>query len=280
MTNTSKKEKLVKIAVVMEKNPKERDFMVKIASEDGGFDFVLQQDNPEKFYKYVAGLKKRGIRVSSLLLMGHGSTTYFYERWWNYLSGGTKIDEKLRHKIGNFGYNDLNWKVIQENYEKSKRSLNEAEKELDGINKKLKSAKSAKEIEKLKKDKEDSKEWIQDVKEKHTLNEQRKNLIEDVSDSMAPGAKVGLFNCYGAEDDSFFNNVGELFLHKHGGDIKGTTGRLFTFTTHPIIKWITEGFSTGLHTTGEWKEKTIVPATHCNGYHHKPKCTCGWGGPR
>jgi hypothetical protein len=35
MINTSTKEKLVKIAVVMEKDPKERDFRVKMASKPG-----------------------------------------------------------------------------------------------------------------------------------------------------------------------------------------------------------------------------------------------------
>lgn len=280
MTSTSTKERLVNIAVVMESNPKEQEKMVKMASHDGGFDFVLQVDNPDKFYKYIAGLKKRGIRVNNLLLMGHGSTTYFYEKWWNYLSGGMTINEKLRHKIGNFTNTDLNWKAIQDTYERSKKSLEDSKSDLKEINEKLKKASSAKEIERLEKEKEECKATIQSKKENFTISEQRKNLMDDVSDSMAPGAKVGLFNCYGAEDDSFFNNIGELFLHKHGGVIKGTTGQLLTFITHPLLEWITKGFSTGLHTTGEWKEKTIVPATHCNGYHHKPTCTCGWGGPR
>ncbi|MBV5349533.1 hypothetical protein JZU61_07810 [bacterium] len=280
MKKATKKERLVRIAVVMESNPKQRDFMVKMASHDDAFDYVLQANEPEKFYKYVASLKKRGIRINRLLLMGHGSTAYFYEQWYSFMVKGKKIDEKLRHKVGDFNYNDFDWKGIQKNYVKSQEALNDLNDQLRKISKKIGEVKTEKIKERLKEEKEALLDQIKSKKELVKVNGERMDLMDDVSDSMAPGAKVGLFNCYGAENSSFFDNIGELFLHKHGGEIKGTTGLLVTNTTHPLVEWITKDYSTGIHTTGKWKTKTILPATHCNGRNHKPTCTCGWGGPR
>jgi hypothetical protein len=280
MEKKTKKERFVKIAVVMESDPKQRNHMVKMASHDDGFDYVLQADNPEKFYKYVASLKKRGIRISNLLLMGHGSTTYFYEHWYTYMRYSKKINTEERHKIGNFTSTDFDWHKVQKNYVRNQELLNDLNDQLKKITKKIEKVKTEEIKDRLIKEKETLLDDIKSKKELVKKTGEKMDLIDDVSDSMAPGAKVGLFNCYGAENSTFFNNIGELFLHKHGGEIKGTTGLLITDTTHPFIEWCTGNYATGLHTTGKWKTKTIVPATHCNGRNHKSTCTCGWGGPR
>ncbi|MCE1200252.1 MAG: hypothetical protein LWW85_14905 [Marinilabiliales bacterium] len=280
MAEKTAKTKEVTIAVVMESDPKEKEKMVKIASYNEQIDFVLQSDNPEKFYAYAANLKKRGIRVKGMLLMGHGSTTYFYERWWNYLSGKSKIDEKLRHKIGNFGYKDLDYNGLIKDHQRNQKRLKEIRSDLSQCNEALGKAKTDAEKKRLMDDKKDFMEQMDRYKEMITVQENRLKLFDDVSDSMAPGARIGLFNCYGAEDTSFFNNVADLFLHKHGGEICGTDGLFITIKTHPLVEWVFGTFSTDVTTTGNWQQKTVTPATHCNGHNHKPGCTCGWGGPR
>lgn len=126
----------------------------------------------------------------------------------------------------------------------------------------------------------DLRQRVRDLREEVRRSSEHRELIDNVAESMAPDARIGLFNCYGAEDKRFFNNVGELFLHRNGGTVTGTTGVLWTVSTHPLWEWITDRYDTGLLTTGEWKTRRVLPATHCNGYRHKPTCTCGWGGPR
>jgi hypothetical protein len=136
MSTKTKAPRRVRIAVVLESNPKERDKMMKMASSDEAFDFVLHTDNPDKFFRYVASLKKRNIQVSNLLLMGHGSTTYFYEKWWAALKG-KKINEDLRRHIGALNYNALSWEKIQAAEKTAKRKMKDLHAESAALRKKL-----------------------------------------------------------------------------------------------------------------------------------------------
>ncbi len=261
---TAKVSKVVNIAVVLEDVPKEREMMRKMAANDPTFNYTVCPKNADQFYAYIHSLRKRGIQVSKMLLMGHGNA--------------------INHHIGGFFPGDADIGALRSYLKKAKDGYAEAKLEQKRLRRKLQKVKTKKEKEALKA----AIQYAHD--EEVNRNEARKDyenkitLMDEMSESMAPGARIGLFNCYGASDkkaEQFMNNIGEIFLHKNGGDIIGCSDKIWTVSTHPVVESLFGTYDTSAYPWGKWKTHAVAAtAGHCNGHNHKPTCTCGWGGPR
>lgn len=277
MTTTPK---LIKIAVVLETDDAKRKALLKMASNNEKFDFVIQPGSTENLFDSVSKLKDRGYKISDLTLVGHGSTTYFFEKWAATLKGKSisKQDEANKHHIGMVTSAELNWQSIEGNYLKAKENYKDDLKKLKLNKKQLSEAKTEAEIQELNAQQKEILEVMDSHKVHFEEMEKNKLKFDEVSESMAPNANVELISCYGAEDENFLDNVGGIFLHKHGGKVKGNTGLLVNLSTKGVIEDNTDIYDQSMVSTGEWKVKTIAPGRHCNGFNHKPTCNCGWGG--
>ncbi|MBL7764595.1 MAG: hypothetical protein JNJ58_00750 [Chitinophagaceae bacterium] len=256
--------RIVNIAVVLEDVPKEREMMMKMAAHDESLSYTICPKSPEEMYRYIGSLRKRGIQVGKMVLMGHGNA--------------------VNHHIGGFFPGDADIDALRRYHQQAINGYKEATKEQLKLSRLLKKAKSKQEKADIRAAIDAAREDARSRNDSRREYAEKIRMMDEMSDSMAPGARIGLFNCFAASDkkgEQFMKNIGEIFLHKHGGDILGCTARVWTVSTHPIVESLFGTYDTDVYTWGKWVKHTVAPrAIHCNGYHHKPTCTCGWGGPR
>lgn len=231
----------VNIGVLLE-DGKDRQWFRTVLSHDPSLDYIIEPDSVEKLFEFIIHVGKQNKRIKWLVLMGHGSKTHA--------------------RIGRLNPSDIDINAItkqvstvQENYRIAQSEVAMLQEQLQQITDQKEKQALVEQLESLQVDLERWKDNLEDVT-------RQLEMLEGLTNSMAPDALVGLLNCYPAgspDGRQMMRNLGKIFLEKNGGRVVGCDGLIFIIKSTPLIAWIAGSEDIGLLPWGTMRELVVRP---------------------
>lgn len=243
--------------------------LLDMAANDTDVDSVITVRNMKELRKYCLKLRKDGVQIRNLYLVGHGS--------------------KANHHIGSVIEDELNLERMKSDLLISHKSVVNLKKEIDGLVQNLSAEGADKEaISQELEGKEDDLRFIQE-----DFDRQYEDYKEstEVAEALAPEANVFMYNCYAATNtpkdkkaNSFMKTVGNYFGRKNGCRVYGYDGRMW-IAGNSLLKTLAlgtqdhQGYITGEFTEVEIPANTEDGEPQRYSAYHSPGsgqgCVCG-----
>jgi hypothetical protein len=281
--------KNINIGILLD-DSKDKTWMRKTLAHDTSLDYVIEPGSTSKMFDYLANLKKKGVKVGKIVMMGHGNAKHPH--------------------VGVLQPEDIDLKTLTRSRDASRKKYDSAAENMKAIKAKLAKTKEAKLRKELTNEYNTERDIKNSNRETYNNSVQELNKFRALSGVMAKDGEVHLFNCCPASSDKgreMMKNLGQILLKEKGGKVTGCDGFVWTpkmlQSTLSAVFGTVEGYK---FPAGNWVKVAIQPrkkpidkpveppkaghhhpstpdappATHCNGNNHGPDCQCGWGGPR
>jgi hypothetical protein len=218
--------------------------LLDMAANDTDVDYVLTVRSMKELRKYSLKLRKEGVQIRNLYLVGHGS--------------------KANHHIGAILEHEFDLERMKTDLINSHKCVTNLKKEIVEIRAKIKEKGADKEA--LKKELTEKEDDLLDSREDFDRQYEDYTESTEVAEVLAPEANVFMYNCYAATNtgkdkkaNSFMKKVGNYFGRKNGCRVYGYDG-LMWIAGNSLIKSLALGAEDHqAYIAGEFTE-VVVPA--------------------
>lgn len=229
------KSKPLHIGVLLDDDAKLRAAL----SHADNIDYMIEPRDADQLFDYLAKLARDGHQVRTLLLTGHG--------------------RKKVHKIGKLDPRDLDIDWVSRRREASYGNRLDAIKQIAKVTARRDRSKDAEQRRLLNEDLVDLKDALKTASAEYDQTTQRERAFEEIQGLMAPGAMVGLLNCYADSDPAgrrFIENIGKTLLARHGGRVVANTDLIVIAQIQPLLAWMTGQPDHLVFPVGDWTTVT------------------------
>ncbi|KAF0107128.1 MAG: hypothetical protein FD146_1969 [Anaerolineaceae bacterium] len=205
----STKKKSINLAILLSKEERWRTNL----KNDKLVDEIFEPKDADDLFAYLQKLAKKGIKIKTLILAGHGDMDYPHDT----PQIGTILTPKeldIPYLLNEQSLLPAQISVEEERYNKLSIELSQPDDESVDKNK-------------LSAERDVVNNRLVTAREKLTHHKNRLEQIKDISDLIDDNGDVLLANCYAgasANGRKFMKRIGKVFLSKRGGTIKGYEG--------------------------------------------------------
>ena len=205
-------------------------------SHADNIDYMIEPRDYDQLLTYLEKLAKRGAVVRTLLLMGHG--------------------RKQSHHIGLLQPEDIDLARIERRREASYQNRRHYTADLARVDKQLTGTLADDQRQALLDQQDDLRQQLDYADKEYRQTSRRQQAYAAIEDLFAPGATIGLLNCYADADPQgrrFIQKLSGALMGKHGGRVIANTGLIITAKIQPLLAWITGQEDHLVFSLGNWQ---------------------------
>lgn len=224
--------KEIHIGVLLDNDAKLRTAL----SHAANIDYMIEPRDVDQLLAYLEKLAKHGAVVRTLLLMGHG--------------------RKQSHHIGLLQPQDVDLDYIERRREASYQNRRQYTTDLARVAQQLAKTTADEQRQALLDQQDDLRRQLDYADKEYQRTSRRQQAYASIEDLFAPGATIGLLNCYADADQPgrrFIQKLSGALMDKHGGRVIANTGLIVTAQIQPLLAWITGQEDHLVFSLGKWQ---------------------------